>query len=230
MITILTRTRLKLEDYAAVGDFMLQSFERDKAEFVKHYKTMDENLLKAFKKANEEVKKLTSGMAQTKEQQKITTQLYTLLDEVKGKIVFLSDYAKRAKLDTAQLTKTAKQLASRNAEGAVKMLRDALPYYQTQAAAIADMPEGFLEDIQAKIIRIEKLNADQNASINLKKGITGANREQYENLYAYLAEVARAGKLIYKGTPKADEYTLKAIHSRVQAAVKANAPKETPKG
>lgn len=38
----MANTGLKQEDYSAVADFMLQSFERDKADFLTYYKSMDD--------------------------------------------------------------------------------------------------------------------------------------------------------------------------------------------
>lgn len=217
----MANTQLKQEDYAAIADFMLQSFERDKAEFLKHYKAMDDAFLADFKAANQALKTAPSVMTRVKQQQSVTLSLHHLLDETKRNVIFLNDYAKRAKLDVASLTKVVKQAVSRNAEGVVKTLRDALPYYEEHKREITNMPEGFLDSIKEQVAQIEALNADQDKSMNVKKSVTGANKTHYKNLYNYMAEVAKAGKLIYKGTPKVDEYTIQKVLSRVRVAKKA---------
>lgn len=214
-------TRFKQEDYVAIADFMLQSFERDKADFLKYYKAMDDAFLADFKAANEALKKAPSVMMRVKQQQSVTSRLHNLLDETKKNVIFLNDYAQRAKLDVASLTKVVKQIVSRNAEGVVKILRDALPYYEEHVDEITNMPEGFLDSIKEQVTQIEVLNADQNNSMNVKKSVANANQGHYKNLYDYISEVAKAGKLIYKGTPKASEYTIQTVLSRVRVARKA---------
>ena len=217
----MANTGLKQEEYVAIADFMLQSFERDKADFLKYYKAMDDTFLADFKAANETLKKVPSVMQRTKQQQSVTARLHNLLDETKRNVIFLSDYAKRAQLDVSALTMVVKKITARNAEGTVKLLRDALPYYEEHIAEITNMPEGFIASIKEQTEQIETLNINQNNSMNLKKSVTNANQGHYKNLYDYISEVAKAGKLIYKDTPKASEYTIQTVLSRVRVARKA---------
>lgn len=223
----MANTGLKQEDYAAIADFMLQSFERDKADFLTYYKSMDDAYLAEFKAANEALKNAPSVTVRTKQQKSITTQLYTLLDNTKRNIIFLKDYAQRVELDVTSLAKAVKQIASRNAEGTVKILRDILPYYEEHTAEITNMPEGFIAAIQEQITQIETLNASQNNSINVKNDVANSNLNYYKTLYKYISEVAKAGKLIYKGTAKEGEYTIQTVLSRVRVAKKSTASTTT---
>ena len=216
---------LKQEDYPAVADFMITSYERDLPDFSKYYKGMDEGYLTDFKASNAKLKNAPSGLVRKKKQTGVTKSLYTKLDETKKEVIFLNDYAQRAELDVTPLTQIVKQINTRNAEGVIKGLRDALPYYEEHKAEMIHMPEGFLTAIAGRVTEIETLNASQDSSMNEKKSGTSATRKQYDEVYGYISEVAKAGKLIYKGTPKADEYTISALLSRLHAAKKAS---ETP--
>lgn len=216
-------TNLKQEEYTAIADFMLQSFERDQSEFLKYYKAMDAAFLAEFKAANEQLKKKSSGMMRVKQLKSTTKTLYTLLDEIKKDVIFLKDYALKAKLEVDSLTKIVKQLTSRNAEGVVKMLRETLPYYEQHTSEMTNMPDGFLTVLKDKIEQIETLNATQDNTINEKKGVTSTNRGHHKELYAYISEVARAGKRIFEGTSKADEYVIQRVVGRMRAAKKNTA-------
>jgi hypothetical protein len=220
---------LKLEDYPAVADFMITSFERDLPDFSKYYKGMDDAYLTAFKASNASLKAAPSGLVRKKKQTGVTKLLYNELDETKKEVIFLNDYAKRAELDVTPLTKTVKEINTRNTEGVIKLLRDALPYYEEHAAEMIHMPEGFLTTIKGRVTEIETLNATQDSSMNEKKSGTNATRQQYDEVYGYISEVAKAGKLIYKGTPKADEYTISALLSRLHAAKRVSETVETVK-
>ncbi|MDO5523842.1 MAG: hypothetical protein Q4G48_07350 [Bacteroidia bacterium] len=220
--------RFKQEDYPAVADFMINSFERDLADFTSKYRTMNSDYLAGFKESNAAVKIALSGVLTKERQKKMTSDLYAAADRLKDDVILLKDYALRGGLNGNAIGNAIKQLTGRNVEAAVKTVRDALPYYTEHAEALADMPEGFLGQMATDVAHLETLNAEQNRLMNERKQGTADNKLLYKALNKYLSEVGKAGKIIYKGTPKRDEYTISKIVSRVRAANKsgAEAPRE----
>lgn len=215
------KLRFSQEDIPVIADFVITSFERDKTEFVEHYKTMDDTYLDGFKEANTNVKTLVSNVANVARKKKITNALYACADSMSEKIFMLKDYAIRANLDVEVISKAPKLLRTRNLEGAMKAIRDSLPYYTENIDMLVDMPEGFLSNLSSDITEMYALNVEQNRLINEGKLSTDEARAVYAIVDTYIGEVCRAGRLIFKGTPKADEYMLKKLLSRVRAAKKA---------
>ena len=85
------------------------------------------------------------------------------------------------------------------------------------------MPDGFLTEVTDLLNEIEKKNTEQNMFFHNRSQIVAQNKDSYDKLYKYIAEVCEAGKLVYKkNEQKLKEYTLKHINSLLRAA---NRPK-----
>lgn len=209
--------KLKQENYTATADFMIASLERDLADFTKVFKTIDSTFLEKFKKANDQLKGINSPLI-TKQQQKETTQaLYIKADEFKEKLTLLKAYAKRAKIDAPLLQDTITALKSRNIEKAVKNTRELLPFLTQNIEKIKDMPDNFLEEIPDTITYFEEKSTIQNILMSQSKQATAEVKILYETLYNYIKEVADAGKIIFKGSPKKDDYTISKVLQRMEA-------------
>ncbi|GIZ16436.1 hypothetical protein [Capnocytophaga catalasegens] len=222
---------LKKENYTAVAEFMLVSFERDLSEFTKSFKTIDEEYLSKFKSAITDAKSLGSAMAIQAEQKNVTKKLYEYADQLKDMIAFLKRYAEKANLETTILGRIATSLRAKNIEKSVIDTRAALPYFIENKDKMTDMPEGFLDKIEPIIDNFEKLNISQNSLMNQRKQITSESKDVYQKLYVYISEIADMGKMIYKQSTKKDEYTISKILSRMsytdkKKEVKAEMPKK----
>lgn len=214
----MAKTNIKQENYTAVADFMLASLERDLADFTKIFKTIDNDFLAQFKKANEDLKNASSSLLIKENQKKITQELYAQADAFRDKLMLLKVYAKRANLETPILQETIAALKSRNIEKVVKNTREMLPFFTQNAAKIKDMPADFLNDIPTIITAFETKNTEQNTLISKCKQTTTEYKPLYDGLYKFISEVAEAGKIIYKDHSKKDDYTISKIISRVEVA------------
>lgn len=214
----MVKTNIKKENYTAVADFMLASMEHDLADFTKLFKTIDEEYLSQFKKANEELKNLSSSFLKIEEQKATTQEIYAKADAFRDKLIFLKFYAKRAGIETPLLQDTIKALKSRNIERVVKNTRDMLPFFVQKAESIKDMPSDFLSDIPSTISTFEKKSTQQIMLMSQRKQETSLGKPLYDTLYKYIKEVADIGKLIYKNSPKKDNYTISKILSRIAMA------------
>ncbi|MBP1618523.1 MAG: hypothetical protein H6Q14_2350 [Bacteroidetes bacterium] len=223
------QAQLRLEDYPAIADFIFTSFERDLADFTAKYKTMNSDYLAAAKSANITLKSIQATLIAKLEQKDVTAELYTTADSLKSKIILLKDYAQRGKIPTDSLSDCVYKLTKRNIEGALLTLRSALPYYDQNSSKLLDMPDGFLVALSNQINELDTLNNAQNTAINRSKESTANNKEVYKQVYQYITDIAKAGKIIYAKTPKADEYTISKLQSRVRAAQKKDEKGETTK-
>lgn len=205
---------LKKENYTAVAEFIAVSFERDLADFTKHFKTMNQEYLEKFKVVIEESKNISSSTNSKIQQKETTKELYEKADELKTIVLFLKKYADNAKLETKMLSKISTNLRTKNIEGAVTSVREALPYFKEHSAKIVDMPDGFLDKIEPIINTLEQLNIQQKSLMNQRKQTTNDGKSVYDNLYTYISQIADVGKLIYKDSHKKDEYTISKLISK----------------
>lgn len=217
---------IRQEEYPLVGMALSTSFERDKALFAEHYKSMDETYLKTFNTHIDAVKKLHSTASGLAAQKEATAKVYDLQKDLLRRAMFLKDYATYANADTKAATAATKTLRKSDTEAAIKHLRQAVVFYTPLAGQLTDMPEAFLEKIAQDTDQLETLNNEQNTAINFRTGLTAENRETYNVLDATFSKICNAGKRLFRGTPKADEYTLSKILKRIRATApkKPNTP------
>lgn len=211
------KSNLKKENYTAIADFMIVSFERDLADFTSVFKTIDANYLDAFKKANEKLKNVASYIIKKEEQKQATQVLYAKANEFREKLIVLKSYAKRANLNAPLLKETIEALKRKNIEKVIKNTREMLPYFTQNINKLTDMPADFLSDIPETITDLETKNTEQNSLMNEAKLSTAEKKTLYITLYKYISEVADAGKIVYKGNSKKDEYIISKILGRLDA-------------
>lgn len=225
---MLKSRKLKQEDYTALADAMLVSFERDLTDFKKVFRTIDESFLASFKKANEDLKNVSSSLLIKQSQKQTTKEIYKKADEFINKLILLKAYTKRAKLDVPILQETIMALRSRNLEKVIKNTREMLPFFTENKSKIQDMPDDFLSDIPAILVYFETKNAEQNTLMSESKRTTSEAKPFYDTLYNYIKEVADAGKVVYKGSPKKEDYTISKVVQRmgVPTGKKEEAKKE----
>ena len=194
---------IKHEDYAVIADFIAVSFERDLDSFSSTYKTMNASYLENFKKAISQLKNNDSTNAIVIKQKETTANLYKQADELRRNITFLKDYATRSGLDTSLLKVVVTKINGRNIAGVVKAVRDA-------------MPEGFVEKRVEQTKQLDALNVLQNTLMNERKYHTQANKEMYALIKKYIGDIAKAGKLIFQGQKKEEEYVISKIVTRAK--------------
>lgn len=208
---------LKQENYIAVADFILVSFEKDLSSFKEVFKTMNENYLEKFKTLIEDAKNSVSSTEIKMRQKDVTKQLYEKIKNLNEILSLLKKYAKRVNVDVSMLNDIILNLKKKNVEGAIKLLRDAFPYLLSISNKLVDMPDDFLNRIYPLISNLENLNIEQNTLMNQSKEVNNERKPIYKNLYKYISEIAEAGKVIYKNSYKKDEYTISKIIARVQS-------------
>lgn len=220
--------KMRQAEYPLVGMAVKDSFKRDQTEFAKHYKTMDASYLTLFETSLAQVQAVHAASTGLAEQKEVSAKVYLLEEDLLRRTTFLKDYAADAAQDTTPAADTAKALRRGDTEAAVKALRQAATHYTPDIAAMQDMPQDFLTQISADTAELERMNNEQNTAMNFRPGLTEENRAKYDTLDACIAKVSNAGKRIFRGTAKADEYTISKILTRIRAAERKK-EEETPK-
>lgn len=214
---------LNYEDYPAIGDALIASFTRDQPEFVVYYKTMDVAYIAEFANAINAVRETASVLAKTEERKGVTKQLYNLADEINRKLLFLIDYSEDSGLETATLSAIRTKLTKRNIEGAIKDLRNILPYLQSKQSQLeeGDMPDGFLDYFPPLLPQMEAWNAEQISILSTRKALVEANAALFENAYSYISKISNPGKKIFKKTIRKDDYTISKLLTKIRTEAKA---------
>lgn len=207
------------EEYPAIGDALIASFNRDQAELAGYYKMMDEDFLTEFQNAIDAVRETSSVLAKTEELKSVTKKLYGLADEANQKLLFLIDYVKDAGLESASISGIRSKLTTRNIEGAVHDLREVLSYLDSHQAELdaGNMPKDFLKYFPPILPQMETWNAEQIAILSNRKSLVEANKVLFENAYNYISKVSNNGKKVFKNTVKKDDYTIAKLIAKVRA-------------
>lgn len=213
---------LNYEEYPAIGDALITSFNRDQSELAEHYKMMNADFVTEFQNAIDAVRATASVLAKTEELKSVTKQLYGLADEANKKLLFLLDYVKDAGLESASISGIRSKLTTRNIEGAVYDLREVLPYLESHKAELdaGNMPKEFLDYFPPILPQMEAWNAEQIAIVSNRKSLVEANKVLFENAYSYISKVSNNGKKVFKDTVKKDDYTISKLLTKVRAEKK----------
>jgi hypothetical protein len=213
-------TRVRLEEYTALGDFIKESFERDQSTIVARKPKLDGAFLADFSNKLEAVKVLESGLVLTEEQKRTTVSLYEEATELNKKLNFLSSDMKDANLSSAAVTDLKTDLNKHNIEGAILKIESVKQFVVANTVILQEqgMDAGFVAELDAHKISLSAKNALQNKYMNDHKTLTDANRAEYKALYAYITRIATAGKLVFDRLVTKDEYTITKIVDRMRAA------------
>lgn len=214
----MAHSNLNYEEYPAIGDALIASFNRDQSELAEHYKMMNADFVTDFQNAIDAVRATASVLAKTEELKSVTKQLYGLADEANKKLLFLLDYVKDAGLESASISGIRSKLTTRNIEGAVYDLREVLPYLESHKAELdaGNMPKEFLDYFPPILPQMEAWNAEQIAIVSNRKSLVEANKILFENAYSYISKVSNNGKKVFKDTVKKDDYTISKLIAKVR--------------
>ena len=214
------KTRLRKEEYTALGDFILPSFVRDQATIVAVFPKFDDAFLNAFTTKLAFVKQLESSLIKTEEQKGITSSLYQTAADLNAKLTVMNSYIADADLSTAIITNLKNDIYNRKIEGAILKI-EALIQYITSNQRVLEaegMPRDFATTLTNYKVELETKNGLQNQYMNSLKQLTETNGKHYEELYGFIAKIANKGKLVFKNTVIQDEYTITKSISRMRAA------------
>lgn len=209
---------LKAEEYVPAATFLKTSFVRDREELSSRFSEFTPDYLAGFEAQLTKVTGLEQALILTEEQKGITASLYDASNVVNKDLNFLSFYFERAGLDTAIVTGVKKDLTSRNVEGACLKLAGLIQFITGKSALLESkgMNAGFPAELDAARVNLMTKNELQNKVMDTKKQLYKDNKAEYDKLYDYVSMIAKAGKIMYDGMSKKDEYTVTKLISRMR--------------
>lgn len=213
------KVRLKIEEYSPIAGFLKDSFAADRVQLSTRFAKFTPQFEADFNAQRLVVKDLDSTLVLTQEQKDATALLYSKADEVNVELNFLSFYFRDSGLDTKMITKTKSNLEARNIEGACLKIKDIIQYITANHVVLESkgMAATYPADLAADKLFLEDKNEIQNTVKNAVKGLYSANSATYDNLYTYISTICDAGKIMYKGQVKADQYTISKLIKRMRS-------------
>jgi hypothetical protein len=218
-------TSIRREEYSTLGDFLLTSFVRDQPTIMLRYPKLNSDYLKDFISKIDFIKQLESSLVLTEAQKEITTSLYQESTTLYEELSFLKTYLQDAKLNTTTVAELKTDLHKHNIEGAIKKIEDLKQYLDANNEKLVEqgMQASFTATLVAHKTSLTHKNNAQNEFMNNRKQLTDKNGSHYDALYECIKEINKKGKLVFKNTITADEYTLKNNIARMRVI------KQTPK-
>ena len=211
--------RLRIEEYSPIAGFIKDSFATDRVAMAVRFAKFTPQYEIDFNTQRQLVINLESTLVLTNDQKNVTIQLYNKADEINAELNFLSFYYKDAGFDTKIITKTKKNLINRNIEGSCLNLKDIIQFITINQAVLESkgMANTYITTLNDDKLFLEKYNEMQNKVLNAVKSLYEKNKTAYENLYTYISTISEAGKIIFKGQVKADQYTISKLIKRMRS-------------
>jgi len=213
-------TKLRIEEYLPTGSFLKTSFSRDRAELEEDFSEFTPEYEAAFETQLQTVAKLEDLLVLTDEQKAVTKSLYLATAAVNKELNILAFHFKRAKLDTKPLTEVKKELTKANAEGAHLKLKAIIQFIDSKKDLLESkgMKAGYTDQLTVKNKELLDKNILQNKLMDNRGQLSEDNAKVYKELFKYISTIAEAGKIIYAGQGKRDEYVISKIVSRLRTS------------
>lgn len=211
--------RFTLEEYLPGGRFLLKSFRRDRVALAKRFRQFTAVYEDDFERQLDRLDTLESRFVKSNESKDVTSQLYLATNATTKELKFLAFYVKKAKLDVKVLSGVRKDLRNGNVEGASKKLEDVVQYVTKNNVALEakGLPEEYATVLTDQKATLSKLNELQNEFLNARIKLTEVNKAEYAAAYAFISEIAEAGKIYFEGKKEEDEYTISKLISRMRS-------------
>ena len=215
-------TRIRNEEYPALGDFIKVSFVRDQSVIADRFPKLNEIFLAAFTAKLDEVKTLESRIVVTEAQKDATASLYLEAGVLNKELNFLSSYFSEAGLNSGLVTALKDDLFKNNIEGAILKIEGVKQFVVSHQVALEEegMVSTFPDKLEAHKVSLAAKNALQNSFMNSGATLTSDNTGTHAELYAYIQKIAKAGKLVFDGSVVKEEYSITKTISRMRAAKK----------
>lgn len=213
-------SQFKQNEYAPLGELVFTHLNRDLAEFSKVSTKINAEYLNNFETSIINVKELAPGTVYNLKQTKQTNQLYADADALKNDFMFLKTFAGPVNIPQSEFSALVSAVNSRDIEKAVDKARTIISITKGSVETLAanGMPDGFFTALTDKTDALEKSNNEQNALIQARPQSTADSQRVRNELYAYITEVCKLGKLIYTNNAlKKKDYTISELIKRLRA-------------
>ncbi|HAO08452.1 MAG TPA: hypothetical protein DCQ50_16055 [Chryseobacterium sp.] len=210
------------EEYVPIADALLTSLARDLAIFEAENHLFNAAYLSAMQSKTDEVRAKETGDALLIQQKQTTKELYTLGKELSKPMKLLNLVFDKAGIKNSLTSEVLKKVNKRNFEGVLmglKSLKDVVAAHNALLTSYG-MKADTETVLQNAFDAITTKSNEQSSFQQQRKAFTSANKGIYRELYVYIGDVARLGKIIFQGEQKASEYTLENLIAMVNSSRK----------
>jgi hypothetical protein len=219
--------RCKIEEVPVLGEFIVNSAEKDINDFNNYSTVFTINYLATIRAKIEVCNELIQSSIVTKELKSVTRQLYDKSMKLRVKLNALEGYLKLGadNLDIAvkdiDLKSVRSDISRHNIEGLILNMKTVLNVVKRNQAVLEmqGLKPKLVEQIENQLQEINSLNEKQNEFISKRNRLTDANIEKFNDLWKSLQSILNTAKAIYKGIDevKLKDYTITVLKKRVNA-------------
>jgi hypothetical protein len=219
----------KIEDVPVIGEFVVNSVERDLNDFSGYSSLFTIDYLVSIKIKIGVCKELVKSSVIAKELKFATQKLYDKSNNLRVKLNTLEGYLKLSAddLDVAVNDvniKSVRQNISRgNIEGVLSSMKTALVAVKRNMPALEakGLKQSLIDEIETQLQEINSLNDKQNELISKRNRLTSENIDKFNDLWSSLKPIFDTAKAIYRGVDdvKLKDYTI--AHLKKRTSVKS---------
>jgi hypothetical protein len=210
------------EEYVPIADALLVSITRDLDIFESENHLFNSDYLSAMQTKTDEVRAKESGDAILVKQKQTTQELYILGNDLNKPMKLLNLVFAKAGLKTSLASDVLKKIRKRNFEGALQTLKSLKEVVTENSDLLISkgMKANTITMLENSFSTITSKSNEQTGYQQQRKAFTSANKGLYKELYVYISEVAKLGKIIFQGEQKASEYTIDNLIALVNSSQK----------
>jgi hypothetical protein len=217
--------RCKIEEVPVLGEFIVNSAEKDINDFNNYSAVFTINYLATIRAKIEVCNELIKSSIITKELKSVTRQLYDKSKKLRVKLNALEGYFKLGadNLDIAvkdiDLKSVRSDISRHNIEGLILNMKVILNIVKRNQAVLETqgLQQKLIEQIESQLQEINSLNEKQNEFISKRNRLTDANIEKFNDLWKSLQPILNTARAIYKGVDevKLKDYTITILKKRI---------------
>ncbi|MCX8532089.1 hypothetical protein [Chryseobacterium luquanense] len=210
------------EEYVPVADALLNSLTRDLDLFQSENHLFTSDYLAGMQNKTDELRAKETGDAFLVMQKQTTQDLYALGNDINKPIKLLNLVLKKSNIETSLGSNVLKKIKKRNFEGVLQDLKGLKEVISSQSALL--ISNGMKADTENVLeTAFNTITAKSNEQTNFRqqrKAFTSVNKQLYSEVYQYISDVAKLGKIIFQGEQKASEYTIDNLIALVNVSKK----------
>ena len=225
MAPVTLKIKCRIDELPVLGSFLLSSMQASLADFTGYSPDYNAAFMTTANADLAAVEALINPKQVTAELKVITTRMYNNMNSLRGKIDLLEGYINRATgLTIGKKDFGISEVRKKNNIGDVEGLVGALSFLLTNVAnnTAALTAKGFTPAQNTALTTLKNDlktdNVAQNNKVNERNNKVIANYGKLNLFWDKIADIADAGKRIYKSTAqnKVDDYTMTKLKARIR--------------
>lgn len=217
------------EEYVPIADALLASFRRDLPQLEAENHLYNADYLLAMQNKTDEVRAKETGDATLAQQKMATKELYTLGNNLVKPMRLLNLVFDKAGMENSLASDVLKKVKNRNFEGTLLCLKSLKEVVTAHSALLtaAGMKADTETMLQDAFDAITAKSNEQSSLQQQRKAFSSENQGLYRELYSYISQVAKLGKIVFQGEQKASEYTIDSLIAMVNASRRSKITDDT---